>query len=213
MIESNKFVTYKELSEIINQLEDYRDKVIIMLIFDGFYTKMEEIENLTSKDLDERSRHRYLAKHEISGVTVRVIHKALEEKEIHTFSAFNNGVDELIPSDYIVRERKGFVNRSGENFNGFAMNKQSIINRFSRAKRHYGLKFTLSSLYASGVIHRGLKAVENDEKHRVKFLKYLEREEGVNRGMGYVYYREYLKMLPRLEKEKQAKEKEAKESN
>lgn len=206
MIQSNKFVTYKEISEIINQLEDYRDKVIIMLIFDGFYTKMDEIQNLTSKDLDERSRHRYLAKHEISGVTVRVIHKALEEKEIHTFSAFNNGLDELIPSDYIVRERKGFINRSGENFNGFAMNKQSIINRFSRAKRHYGFKFTLSSLYASGVIHRGLKAVENDEKHRVNFLKYLEREEGVNRGMGYVYYRSYLEMLPRLEKEAKDKE-------
>lgn len=201
MIETNKFVTYKEISEIINQLEDYRDKVIIMLIFDGFYTKMDDIQNLTVKDLDERSKRRFLAKHEISGVTTRVIHKALEEKQIHTFSAFNNGLDELIPSDYIVRERKGFINRSGENFNGFAMNKQSIINRFSRAKRHYGFSFTLSSLYASGVIHRGLQGIARDERHRVNFLKKIEKEEGVNRGMGYVYYRAYLEMLPRIEQE------------
>lgn len=201
MIESNKFVTYKELCEVVDKLEDYRDKAIIMLMFDGFYTKMDEIENLTSKDLNNHC----LANQKISEVTEEIIRKGLAETQIHTFSAFNGGVDELIPSDYIIRERKGFINRSGENFNGFAMNKQSIINRFSRAKRHYGLKFTLSSLYASGVIHRGLQGIRNDEKHRVNFLKRLETEEGVSRGMGYVYYREFLKMQPRIEKEKEGK--------
>ena len=141
------------------------------------------------------------------------IHKALKETQIHTFSSFKGGLDELIPSNYILRERMGYLNRSdikvGENFNGFAMNKQAIINRFSRMKRHYGLKFSLSTLYGSGVIHRGLKNIPLETpKHRVEFLNYLEEVEGVNRGMGYFYYKEFLKMLPRLEKENQEKESE-----
>ena len=213
MIETHKYVTYKEISEIINQLEDYRDKVLVMLIFDGFYTNMDEIQNLTEEDLEDKSRNRYLGGRKISGVTLRVIHKALKETQVHTFSSFKGGLDELIPSNYILRERLGYLNRCdikvGENFNGFAMNKQAIINRFSRMKRHYGLKFSLSTLYGSGVIHRGLKNIPLETpKHRVKFLNYLEEEEGVNRGMGYFYYKEFLKMLPRLEKENQEKESE-----
>lgn len=210
MTKTNKFVTYKEICDIVNNLDDYRDKVLIMLIFDGFYTQMDNIQNLKEEDIKEE-RYRYfgyrlLGERPISEETLYFIRKGLEEKEIHTFSNFKNGIDELIPSKYILRERLGYLNRCdievGERFNGFAMNKQSIINRFCKIKREYGLHFSLSSLYGSGVIHRGIEKIGNETaNHRVRFLNYLQKKEGVSKGMGYLYYRHYLEMLPRLQAE------------
>lgn len=205
MIETHKFLTYKEICEVINQLEDYRDRVLIMLIFDGFYTRMEEIQNLKMEDIMNKTKARFLDGNRISEVTFEVINKANKETTVHTYSQFSDGMENLISSNYILRERESYSPRSNEgSFNGYAMNKQAIVNRFGRLKRRFGFKFNLSSLYASGVIHRAKESIDMESKKaRVLFLKRLKEIEGVNEGMGYVYYRHYLDMLPRLQAEKE----------
>lgn len=204
-METKKFVTYKEICDIVNTFEDSRDKVLVMLVFDGFYTRLEEIQDLKGSDIKEAPVYK-LGGYTISKRTLRAIHMAQKEEVIHTFSYFNNGLDTLIPSDYILREREGYLKRVdievGDRFNGYAMNKQSILNRFAKIKKQYKLDFTMSSLYGSGVIHRAIeKIAPSTPKHRVEFLNYLQTEEGVSKGMGYLYYRKFLEMLPRLEKE------------
>lgn len=212
-IETPKYVTYKELIAIANQLEDYRDKVILFLIFDGYYTKMEEIQNLKTKDIVDTKHQKFIGDHKISDATMRFIRRAIQEKEIHTYSQFNGGIDKLIDSDYIVRERVGYASRvtpSGEDkFNGYAMNKQSIINRFARLKRNYGFSLSLSSIYASGVIHRMKDRVNPYDKNaRVDYLALADQKEGVKNGMARLYFKEYIDMLPRLEEEKLRKNRE-----
>lgn len=210
-IETPKYVTYKELVKIANQLEDYRDKVILMLIFDGYYTKMEEIQNLKVEQIKDGRHYKYIGDHRISDATLRFIKRAIQEEEIHTYSQFNGGIDKLIKSDYIVRERQGYVNRVnvevGDRFNGYAMNKQSIINRFAKLKRNYGFTFSLSSIYASGVIHRMMSRVSLDSPNpRVDFLRTAERKEGVKEGMARLYYKEFLNLLPRVQAERAEKQ-------
>ena len=206
-IETPKYVTYREMVDIVNQLDDYRDKVILMLIFDGFYTKMEEIQNLKVDQIKDGRHAKYIGDYKISNATLRFIKKAIQEEEIHTYSQFNKGLDKLIKSDYIVRERQGFTTRGTDTFNGYSMNKQSIINRFARLKRNYGFTFSLSSIYASGVIHRLKDKVNLDLPNaRAEYISVAERKEGVKEGMSRLYYKEYLAMLPRLQAEKEQRE-------
>lgn len=211
-IETPKYVTYKELTRFTRQLPDYRDRLIIMLIFDGYYVNMEEIQNLRKDDVIEGKKCNYIKDKKISSATYKYIQEALKEKEIHTYSQFNNGIDTLIESDYLVRERQGYISRANvkvdERFNGFAMNKQSIINRFAKLKRTYGFNLSLSSIYASGVIYRVKEKVPYGIKnHRQEFLRFAEKE-GVKEGMGRLYYKQYLDMYSRFEAEKDDKTEE-----
>ena len=195
-------MTYEELNEIVNQLEDYRDKVIIMLVFDGFYKDIDMFQTYTHEDLiiDNAHQRYFLQGRKISGTTARVINKSQMEQEIHTFSQFNKGLDLLIPSNHILRERQGFIAKMlrDDEFNGFAMNRNSVLNRFAKVKKHYGLEFNMSSLFASGCIHRAKLKIGDIENNRVAFLDYLEKTEEVSRAMGYLYFKYYLEMKERM---------------
>lgn len=203
---TDKFVTYKELVALLKNIEDYRDRLLIMLVFEGYYPLLEEIQELKLEDFVD-GRTKYLKGRNITDCTARLIKKASEEKEIHTYSKFNGGVDKLIESNYLLRERVGYAKRVdievNENFNGYAMNRQSIINRFSKIKRKYGFTLSLSSIYGSGVIHRvdiSLRdeVVNNVKGVRMLCLRKMGQKDGVKEAMARVYYKEYLKMLPRI---------------
>lgn len=194
-----KYITYGELNTIINSIEDYRDKVLIMLMFDGFYKCLEEIQNFTYEGVIDNPTHQsYLYGRKITGATLRVIKRAMREEEVHTYSKFNSGIDILIPSNYILREREGYSKRKdveiGKNFNGYSMNKTSIINRFMKIKKIYNLEFTMSSLYASGCIYRAKNAVKhNTDNFKRDFISNI-LEENVSTTMAYNYYKIFLEM-------------------
>lgn len=199
-IETHKYMTYKELLDVTRILDDERDRLLLLLLFDGFYVELDNLQYLRFVDL-KGAEFEYLGVRKISKATSKTIIKALSERNVHTYSSHKGGIDELIPSDFILRERLGYKMRAdievNGRFNGFAMNKTSIINRFTKLKQRYKFNFSMSSLYASGVIHRGKQVVQNKSNPKKEFVIYVQDYEKLSRARGYLYYKEYEKLKVR----------------
>lgn len=219
-IPSQQYMTYREIVEMVKQMEDYRDKAIIMLLFEGWYQDLDAMGLLQQKDIIETSGAKYLKEKKVTPVTIRILKKAIKEEEIHLFARVGNGKDELIPSNYLLRQNVRYREDSrisiGVNFNGYSMSKDAIIKRFCKIKKEYKLKCTMSSIYASGMIYWGSERVrqltgeyrtcpiiQDGIKPRVEFLKFIERAYGTSPHMGRIYWKQYVAMAEKLQEERE----------
>lgn len=200
-----RYFSETEIVEIVDILEDFRDKMLILLMYEGFYDpQFHTITNLKISDIDFQSKT-CLGK-PVSDMFCEIAQKTMKEKFVNTYT--QNSIvadDELIESDYLIREKISTLKRKdvviGDNFNGYSMNRYAILNRFTRIKKVFLLdKLSSGAVYTSGIINRTANHVTKycsiEEKgFRKEFIDYCMKEENVKSNMAYRYYKVFMDSL------------------
>lgn len=199
-----RYLTYKEFHILLEDIVDNRDKVLLLLVFEGFFEGSYQIlTNLKYSDLNVEEKT--LLGKPISDELLNLLLISKEDKTIHTFIKFNEGKDSLIESDYIIKERKGYIKRKdievGEIFNGKSMNKNAMINRVTKLKSLVPSMENVScgTIYISGVIYKVLEHLNiNSLTLRKDFVDHLVNEEGFKSGMAYKHYKAFSVIVDKM---------------
>lgn len=150
----------EEVNDVVNNLNNYQDKVIVQAVFEGIYgPRYSELLNLKIGDIDEDNNTVRLTNEYGEIRTIRVSEKCIEYliKAYHEDKYLKNNGDvsdnirapytDLIDTGYIVKISKT-RNRDDGKADNFV-----ILRRYSNIKNYFDLPlFTAQNVYFSGML-------------------------------------------------------------
>ena len=176
----NKYLTYKEYKELLEECYNYQDKVLIVLLWNGFYNKeLELIRSLKASDINLECK-----RIDVEGYD----HIIFEDIEIDILqnAAYVEQSYKDMESDNERQLFNNFIIRSVKDVTESSVNQDPRVSRITLNSRFRKLITSLNrkdlkikAITVSGVFYRGLSLIKENENRNPKFSKYM-LENGVS---------------------------------
>lgn len=206
----NRYITKKELDEIIDGFVNATDKAFLLLLFEGISGKENsEILNLKKEDVDlENNRIRVVRNDEekyidISEELADILDIVMETDIIYYENDYTGRVDTLITSEYVFRPSLRFLNLEAtkqkmddKEYNGRQLDSKTLTSRiFKLIKLYSDMPYiTPISLTKSGIVHRAIETLGMDASKQ-EFAEWVSEHEGYSVSISYKMYNIYTDMV------------------
>lgn len=162
----NKFITYNEYLELLENCINPQDEAFIILLWNGAYDKnLEAIRNIKTDDIDETNR------------LIKNLNVNLTKKEFDTIIKAKN---QLVFLDEISDVAKDLSRRSQYLFKACGRDKDEpisqvlFINRFAKITAKINNRdLKVKSIVSSGIFYRAKEMFGDIKKNKMDYYKYM----------------------------------------
>jgi hypothetical protein len=190
-----QFISKTELDEIIGHLENYQDKVVLQLLFEGIYGREStELRNLKRTDIkgnivtvydDYKEEPRQV---ELSDEAIKIIEKADEE----TIYKLKNGLSDARSNEAEILDTEYVIKNTSRGRSQAERTKQNIIlNRIRMVSELFDLPdLTPKSINRSGMIYMGYQLFKEKGKLEYEDFEKIGDHYGINKinNNGHILY-------------------------